>query len=253
MDAFIDLHGRNILVSGASSGIGRQTAVTLSRLGADVILLGRNKEKLEQTRSEMNPGRHCVIPQDITEFDRMESTIESAIEKQGKISGFVHSAGLEMTLPLRNMTPALYERIFKTNVVAGFEIARILSQKKNIDEKGASFIFIASVMAIAGEAGKIAYASSKGALVSGVRAMALELVSRKVRVNAVSPGVVRTEMMGQIFDKLTDDGRKTVMGMHPMGLGIPEDIADVCAFLLSHRSRWITGTNLVIDGGYSAR
>ena len=253
MDSIFDLDHKNIIVTGASSGIGRQCAITFSQLGANVILIARNKERLKEAFSKLEKRNHLIIPQDITKYIELEEVIDNTVHKVGKISGFVHSAGIEMTLPLRNMQSSYYEEIFSVNVIAGFELARIISKKKYINKEGASFVFISSVMGMLGQAGKVGYCSSKGALISGAKAMALELAKKNIRVNCILPGVVETEMSNEMFNNLSEESKKTIIEMHPLGLGKPEDIANACAFLLSDASRWITGTNLIVDGGYSAK
>jgi len=253
VNSIFDLDHKNIIVTGASSGIGRQCAITFSQLGANVILIARNKERLKKTYNKLDKGNHLIISQDITEYNKLEEIVNTAVDKVGKISGFVHSAGIEMTLPLRSMTPSYYENMFAINVISGFELVRIISKKKYLDEKGASFVFVSSVMGILGQAGKVSYCSSKGALLSGAKAMALELAKKNIRVNCVLPGVVETEMSNKMLENLPDESKKSIIDMHPLGLGKPEDIANTCTFLLSDASRWITGTNLIIDGGYSAR
>jgi len=253
MDSIFDLKNKNIIVTGASSGIGRQCAITFSQLAANIILIARNRERLEETFNRLNKGNHLFISQNITNYDRLEDIINTIREKMGKISGFVHSAGTEMTLPLRSMTSSYYENMFAINVISGFELARIISKKKYLDENGASFVFISSVMGILGQAGKVGYCSSKGALISGAKAMALELAKKNIRVNCILPGVVETEMSNKMFESLPKESKKSVIDMHPLGLGKPNDIAYACAYLLSDAARWITGTNLIIDGGYSAR
>jgi len=253
MDSIFDLKNKNIIVTGASSGIGRQCAITFSQLAANIILIARNRERLEETFNRLNKGNHLYISQDIIEYDKLENAINTVTEKIGKISGFVHSAGTEMTLPLRSMTSSYYENMFAINVISGFELARIISKKKYLDENGASFVFISSVMGILGQAGKVGYCSSKGALISGAKAMALELAKKNIRVNCILPGVVETEMSNKMFESLPKESKKSVIDMHPLGLGKPNDIAYACAYLLSDAARWITGTNLIIDGGYSAR
>ena len=253
MDSIFNLKNKNIIVTGASSGIGRQCAITFSQLGANIILIARNRERLEETFNHLNKGNHLYISQDIIEYGKLENTINTVTEKIGKISGFVHSAGTEMTLPLRSMTSSYYENMFAINVISGLELARIISKKKYLDKNGASFVFISSVMGILGQFGKIGYCSSKGALISAVKAMALELALKKIRVNCILPGVVETEMTNKMFDTLSEESKKSIINMHPLGLGKPNDIAYACAYLLSDTARWITGSNLVIDGGYSAQ
>lgn len=253
MHSIFNLSNKNIIVTGASSGIGRQCAITFSQLGANIILIARNRKRLEETFNRLNKGNHLYISQDIIEYDKLENAINTVTEKIGKISGFVHSAGTEMTLPLKSMTSSYYENMFAINVISGFELARIISKKKYLDENGASFVFISSVMGMLGQAGKIGYCSSKGALISGAKAMALEMASKHIRVNCIISGVVETEMSNKMFESLPKESKKSVIDMHPLGLGKPNDIAYACAYLLSDAARWITGTNLIIDGGYSAR
>ena len=247
------LKNKNILITGASSGIGRQCAITFSQLGANVILIARNEERLKETYNRLKKGNHLIISQDITEYNKLEEVANTAVDKVGEISGFVHSAGIEMTLPLRSMNPSYYENMFAINVISGFELARIISKKKYLDEKGVSFIFISSVMGMLGQSGKIGYCASKGALISGSKAIALELAKKNIRVNCVLPGVVETEMSNKMLESLPEESKKSIINMHPLGLGRPEDIAYACAYLLSDFAKWVTGTNLIVDGGYSAR
>jgi len=254
VNPIFNLNNKNIIVTGASSGIGRQCVITFSQLGANVILIARNKERLEETYNRLKKGNHLIISQDITEYDKLEEVVNTTVDKIGKISGFVHSAGIEMTLPLRNMQPSYYEKMFSINVIAGFELARIISKKKYFDEKGASFVFISSIFGIISQPAIVAYSSSKGALVSGVKAIALELALKKIRVNCISPGQIEsTSMSEDIFEKLSEEEKIKRINLYPLGLGKPVDVANACTFLLSNASHWITGTNLIVDGGYSAR
>jgi len=253
VNPIFNLNNKNIIVTGASSGIGRQCAITFSQLGANVILIARNKERLKDAFNKLKKGNHLIISQDITKFDELEEFVNTAVDKVGKISGFIHSAGTAMTLPLRNMQSSYYEEMFSLNVISGFELAKIISKKKYLDKNGASFVFISSVMGTLGQPGKVAYCSSKGALISGVRAIALELARKNIRANCILPGVVETKMSNKMFENLPEESKKLTIDMHPLGLGKPEDIASACAFLLFDAAKWITGINLIVDGGYSAR
>jgi NAD(P)-dependent dehydrogenase (short-subunit alcohol dehydrogenase family) len=253
MDSIFNLNNKNIIVTGASSGIGRECAITFGQLGASVILIAQNEERLKETYNRLEKGNHLIISQDITEYNKLEEVVNTTVYKVGKISGFIHSAGIETTLPLRSMQPSYYEKMFSVNVIAGFELAKIISKKKYLDKNGASFVFVSSVMGILGQAGKVGYCSSKGALISGTKAMALELAKKNIRVNCILPGMVETEMTIKMFDKFSEESKKMTIDMHSLGLGKPEDIANASVFLLSDAARWITGSNLIVDGGYSAR
>jgi len=245
------LEGKKILITGASSGLGRQCAIRCSISGASVIIIGRDKERLLETYSNLLPGNHGFFEADLSDFDSYEKSFKDVLKDFGKIDGFVHSAGIEMTLPINMMKPAHYQSLFNINVISGFELSRVLLMRKYLSEK-ASLVFIASVMGILGQPGKIAYCSTKGALVSGVKAMALELLPFGIRVNSILPAVCKTKMTEEMLVGLTDEARAKIFNAHPMGLGEPDDVALAAVYLLSDASRWVTGIGLIIDGGYSA-
>jgi len=247
------LQNKNIIVTGASSGIGKQCAITCNQMGANVILIALEEDKLNDTIRLLPGGNNLSYALDITKYDEIDGIISDAVSKIGKISGFIHSAGIEMTLPLNVLKAENYSKIYAVNVISAFEISKRISHRKNCDESGASFVFIASIMSDFGQAGKIGYCSSKGALVAGARAMALELVSKKIRVNCISPGMVTTEMSQKLLESLSVEAQNEIFRMHPMGIGQPLDVANGCVFLLSEAAKWITGINLYIDGGYGAK
>jgi len=249
---FLYLEGKSVIVTGASSGIGRECAVLLSRHKANVVLVGRDQGRLEETRLRMVGGHHVVIAQDITLPDAAEGIVGAAYDELGKLSGFVHSAGIEATIPLRGMSTSKYDEIFSVNVFSGFELAKVISKKKYLDDAGGSFVFISSIMGLLGQPGKIGYCASKGALLAGARAMALELAAKQVRVNCVCPSMVETEMAEKLFQGLPEESKREIVKMHPLGLGKPEDVASAVVFLLSGAARWITGSQMVVDGGYAA-
>lgn len=252
MNNIYDLKTRNILITGASSGIGRQCAISCSRMGARLVLVALEKDKLEETLSMLEGSGHLFFEQDVTEYDKLEPIIRDAVEKIGPFSGFIHSAGIEMSRPLKVLKAENYEKVIGVNAISAFEIIRILSKIKYLSPEGASYVMISSVMGALGDIGNVAYCSSKGALLSAGKAMALELAPKKIRVNCVLPGVVETEMSQLLFQSISDESKNAILRMHPLGLGKPEDIANACIFLLSDASRWITGTNFYVDGGYSA-
>ncbi len=246
------LKDKLILITGASSGIGRQCAISCSEMGAKLVLVARNEKKLKEVLSELYGEGHIYFSQDITDYSEIKKIVEKTVEKLGKLDGFIHSAGIEITKPLKVMKPEDYEMIYSVNVISGFEFAKHVSKKKNSNDL-ASFIYISSVMSVTGNSGLTAYCSSKGALVAGVRALAIEYANRKIRFNCISPGYIKTEMMDNIKQKLSGSEINKLQGYFPLGLGDPRDIANSCIYLLSGASKWVTGTNLIVDGGYSAK
>jgi NAD(P)-dependent dehydrogenase (short-subunit alcohol dehydrogenase family) len=145
------------------------------------------------------------------------------------------------------------EQFFQTNVISAVSLTKQVVKISQFSEEGGSIVFISSVMGIAGEKGKALYSMTKGALIAAVRSLAIELAPRKIRVNSISPGVVETPMSKNAIYSRNEESLNKIRTLHPLGLGQPEDIANACVFLLSNASRWITGTNLVADGGYLAR
>ena len=248
----INLESKRILITGASSGIGRAVAQQAASLGASLILLGRNIERLKATYDSLQGTGHEYYSVDITDYTQVEEIIRSSVANSGCINGFVHCAGIEKTMPFKASTPQLFKEIFEINVFAGFEIARLLSQKNIVHPTGASHVFISSVNARLGDVGKIMYCSSKSALLTGVKAMALELAKKRIRCNCVLPGCVNTEMIKNLFDSISVEAKQEIINKHPLGIGQPEDVAFLVCFLLSDKATWITGSEYVIDGGYSA-
>jgi NAD(P)-dependent dehydrogenase (short-subunit alcohol dehydrogenase family) len=248
------LQNKNIIITGASSGIGRQCAITASQLGARVVLVARNKEKLQETLDLMDPKEaHILCTTDLMDFEATEIAIQEVMTVVGKMHGIIHAAGISTTLPLRSISATKMDAYFKTNVYGSIQLTRILTKPAYLTEQGASIIFLTSVMGVVGEVGKTIYSLTKGALVAGSKSMALELAPKKIRVNCISPGVVVTPMSSAAVYTQNEVALEKTKSYHPLGLGIPEDVANGCMFLLSDASRWITGTNLMIDGGYTAR
>jgi NAD(P)-dependent dehydrogenase (short-subunit alcohol dehydrogenase family) len=245
------LKGKKILITGASSGLGRQCAIRCSYSGASVILTGRNEIRLNQTFKDLSVGNHSYFEADLSDYGSYEKKITDMLDDFGTIDGFIHAAGIEMTLPLNMMKPKHFQNLFNVNVISGFELCRILLVKRYLS-KNSSLVFIASVMGILGQSGKIGYCSSKGALVNGVKAMALEFASQGIRVNSIIPAICKTKMSEELLSNLTEEARENIIKMHPLGIGDPDDVALAAVYLLSNASKWITGSGLLVDGGYSA-
>ena len=248
------LEHKHVLITGASSGIGRQCAISCSQQGATITLVGRNMVRLEETFHQLHGKNHHIISEDISNLEVIDEIVKESVEKNGKLNGFIHAAGIEKTLPLRMHKPEIFKDIFEVNVLAAFEFVRIISQKKYVCPDNNSFIFISSIMGSVGNNGLVGYSASKGALISSTKSLALELSKKQIRVNCISPGHIGgTAMSHNKEDSLPLDAVNEIKRAHPLGLGETEDIANSAIFLLSSASKWITGTNLIVDGGYSAK
>lgn len=246
------LENKNILISGASSGIGASCARICSDYGAKVILLGRNKNRLEEVRMSLTGNGHLLRTINLKELNEIEKVISDAVNAVGPISGFIHSAGLHIIRPLNALTIGDFLDLYEVNVIAGMEISKILLKKKYRADT-VSLVFISSIMGIVSDSGLICYSCSKGALISGVKALAAEYAKKNVRVNCISPGIVETQMAKNLFSILSEEQQEYIKRRHLIGLGKPEDVAYACVFLLSDAARWITGINLIVDGGFCAR
>jgi len=247
------LSGKTILITGASSGIGRSCAVECSRSGATVICMGRNRQRLEETRALLSSSQmHRSEAIELTDYDKIEDMFTRLQKENIRIDGFVHSAGISTTMPLRMIKPEVSREYFEVNVNAALNMCRWVTKSQFVPETGCSVVLLSSVMSVVGESGKSTYSFTKGALLAASRSMAIELAGRNIRVNCISPGVVETPMSGGSVYSRNEKAYDSIRKLHPLGIGRPEDVSSGCIYLLSDASRWITGTNLIIDGGYTA-
>lgn len=243
------IEGKTIMVTGASSGIGRQCAIDCAKMGAKVIAIGRNKARLECVRTEMG-GRGVCYSYDLEDLEGIKDFLLSVVKDNGKLDGFIHAAGIEVTNPVKLSKTTDYESLFRVNSLSAFEIVKNLCGIKTFN-KGGSIVLISSISGVIARKGLCAYAASKGALMSAARVMALEMASREVRVNTLSPGTILTPMMQKALDAMSDEDKKKRIAGFPLGLGETTDVSNACIFLLSDASRWITGQNIVVDGGFT--
>lgn len=239
----------NYLVTGATSGIGLRTVEHLLSIGNKVFAIGRNTDSLEYLQRKYTQ-LIIVLKFDLLQISEIEGQVSIFCEKNGKFDGLVNCAGIEETNPLTLYTFEKINRIFQINTFAAIELLRVFAKKKYSND-GASIVLISSVMGILGQSGKVGYCASKSAVIGAVKASALELAKRNIRVNAVLPGVVMTPMTEKLFEKIDEASQKRIQDMHPLGFGTVEDVVPTIAFLLSDNSKWITGQNIIIDGGYS--
>ncbi len=236
------------LVTGASSGIGRAVAVELSKTD-NLILHGRNRQKLEETLRLCNKGKHVIWSYDLANVDMLQADFENFVVAGGyQIDKFVHCAGMVLLTAIKTIDLASYRRIMDTNATSAILLTGSLMKRKVAGATMKSIVLISSIAATQATRGKSLYGASKGILNSFARASAVELAP-KVRINTVCPAAVHTEMADDIFND--PDAVAAMNRRHPMGTGKPQDVAGVVAFLLSDAARWITGSQVMVDGGAS--
>lgn len=238
------LEGKTILVTGASSGIGQETAIQCSKMGARVIITARNEERLQDTLSQLEGEGHIMILAELT----CQEDVERLVSSIDKLNGAVLCAGKGMTSPFPYSTRDKYDEIFNVNFFAPVELLRLLVKKKKL-EKDSSVVFISSIGGIGSfSLGNGVYGASKAAINSTMKFCAKELAAKKIRINAVNPGMVNTKLIQG--GAISEEQHKLDMEKYPLKrYGEPEDIAYGVIYLLSDASSWVTGHSLVIDGG----
>ena len=247
----MDLKNKCCLVTGASSGLGREISILISKLGGKLVLVGRNEEQLNHTKNLLEGNGHFVEPFDLNEVDEIPKLIKHVVKKTGPLKGLVHSAGVTSTLALNFMNQKRIHQIMNINFNAAVGLAKAFRQKRVAEDNG-SIVFISSVTGLIGVPGLSVYSASKGALISLCRALAVEFAASGVRVNCIAPGHIMTEMGQDAARALPSKQLEALKNSHPLGFGSPDDVANAVAFLLADTGKWITGTTLVVDGGATA-
>jgi len=236
------LEGKTILVTGASSGIGRAIAVECSRMGATIVLNARNEKRLNDTFNMLVQGNHTQIIGDITQSD-----IQKKIADQCPIlQGVVLCAGIVKTVPFKFITEDVLLNLTNTNFFSPMLLTKELLRKKKI-EKSASIVFISSINAYCVSTGNGIYSATKGAMNSMAKTLAWEVSSLKIRVNCVLPAMVKTKLIDDVT--ITQEELVADQAKYPLGYGEPEDVAYAVIYLLSDAAKWITGSEFIIDGG----
>ena len=250
---FLDFDNKYVLVTGATSGIGQAIAIELSRVGARVILCGRSQERVREVLGMMNGDGHQELCLELSEPTEIMPAIKTLAKKVGPLYGLCHAAGIVKTRPLAVCRPSGIKAMMDINVIAGIELARVFTRRDIIDKEQGSLLFISAAYGVVGMPGEIGYSATKGAVIASARSMAVELAPRNIRVNILSPGMVMTRMAEEAFRILSEEQIHQITSAHPLGIGKAGDVAKSAAFLLAPQNSWITGTNLIIDGGYTAR
>lgn len=247
------LESKNIIVTGASSGIGQQVAISCSKMGARVIMIGRNEERLKGTMSQMVGEGHLFFSFDLNNFEGMKGLVSDIVAVTGPLNGVVNCAGISTTNLFKLTKPDELDKFFHTNVYSGYFLTQECTKMGNFSKEGGSIIFFSSIAGSFGEVGKSTYGMTKAALLNLAKHLACELARKNVRVNSISPGAICTPINMNLPHMKDPEKRAALEAQHLLGLGETTDIANACIYLLSDASRWVTGTNLFVDGGFSVR
>ena len=247
----MDLSGRLMLVTGASAGIGRATAVMLSRLGARVILNGRDTARLEETAARLEGDGHAVAAFDLSDLEAVPGWVKTRTAAHGPLDGIAHCAGIQTLRPIRIFSAEFFDAVMRANLGSALALARGLRQKGCHAER-AAMALISSTAATAASPGNVVYAASKGGIIAATKGLAVELLSDGIRVNCVVPSIVETELIERGKQKLTAEQYEHLRTLQPLGFGHPDDIAHMLAYLLADTSRWMTGSIVTVDGGRTA-
>ncbi|MDD4534143.1 MAG: SDR family oxidoreductase [Prevotella sp.] len=242
------LEGKTILVTGASSGIGRGIAVECSKMGAKVAINGRNLERLNETLGMLEGEGHIAIQADLSKQEGIDKVVAECPE----LNGVVHSAGIPKICAVKHISRELLEDIVNVNEVAPILLTSGLLKKRKIQKKS-SIVFIASMSGVyVANTGEAPYSTTKGGLAGFTKGAAFELAAQGTRVNTICPGLVPTSILSLSNEMFSEEQLKeTMYGRYPLKrVGTPEDIANGAIYLLSDASTWVTGINLLIDGGY---
>lgn len=243
------LEGKTILVTGASSGIGRGIAVECSKMGAKMVINGRNIERLNETMSMLEGEGHIAIAADLSKQEEIDKLVAECPE----INGVVHSAGIPKICGVKHIERSLLEEIVNVNEIAPILLTSGLLKKRKLQKKS-SVVFIASISGVCvANVGEAPYSTTKGGLAGFTKGAAYELAAQGTRVNTICPALVPTSILGLSNEMFSEQQLKdTMYGRYPLKrVGTPEDIANGAIYLLSDASSWVTGINLIIDGGYT--
>jgi NAD(P)-dependent dehydrogenase (short-subunit alcohol dehydrogenase family) len=247
----MDLSGKRILVTGASSGIGKAASQLFSNLGAKVVLLARNEERLQSTLESLAGEGHAKYVFDLGATDEIPGLMKKMASEQGHLSGMFHCAGITLVWPVTLLKQKYIDSVFSSSIEAALLLARGFCQKGVKDQGSTSIVFMSSVAGVRGVKGLSIYSASKAAIDGAVRSLAVELAPRGIRINSIAAAGIESVMHSAWLKNFTEEQLFIYTRKHLMGFGTAEDVSNAAAFLLSDASRWITGTTMLVDGGFS--
>nr|WP_199156620.1 SDR family oxidoreductase [Pedobacter sp. ASV2] len=249
---FLDFSEKTFLITGAGSGIGKATALYLSSVNAKLLLLDINEDALKETLKSCN--NNCdYLAIDLSDVDGIKNAVGDKIKEFGSLDGMAHIAGISYISPLKTLNTDTVSKVLRINTIAALELAKIFTKHKIYKTENPSIVFISSVYGLVGSAANVAYAMSKSALHGITKSLAIELAPKRIRVNCIAPGFIKTQMLENVSDSFDHEYNHRLNELHPLGLGEAEDIAYGITYLLSDMSKWVTGSILSVDGGFTAQ
>ncbi|MDQ4214239.1 SDR family NAD(P)-dependent oxidoreductase [Microbacterium capsulatum] len=251
-DSNSSLDRYRVAITGASSGIGRAIAVQASKRGATVALIARRESELHAVQQELAGSGHVVIVADVADDDEVGRILPEAVAALGPLNVLVHAAGVHQVTPLRAVSAATARRMFDVNVTSAVMLAKSF-RRKDVRADEANIVFLSSAIGLVGGSGVSVYAATKSAVASLTQSLALELAREKIRVNAIAAGIVTTPLTEELHARLGGEVWARIEDAHPLGIGTADDVASAALFLASPAARWITGSVLSVDGGYTAQ
>ena len=239
-----DLTGRTVLVTGATSGLGRQTALSIAEMGGRVVITGRRGELLAQTLGELAGEGHAVCTADLT----LPEDRERLVGQLPPLDGIAHCAGITLLHPFKFSDEARFHQVYAINVEAPFFLTQKILKERRLQNEG-SIVFVSSLAPFTGTKGHSIYAGSKASVIALARVLAHELAPSRIRANSIAPAMVKTAVVEGFIQQVSPERAASDEARYPLGYGEPRDVANAIVFFLSSASKWITGSNLIMDAG----
>lgn len=247
LDVF-SLQNKHIVIVGASSGLGRATALACAEVGANVSICARREDKLQEVTAELNGDNHGYATVDVKDLASIDAGFDKFVKERGRIDGMVYCAGISPVRPLSVIDEKFYNNIMDINLKGAVFCSKAVLKNTRSIKQGTSLVFMSSINSYntIGK-GMIAYSASKAAINGMVRAMALDISARGHRSNALIIGGIQTDIWNR--EGLTEPQTNRFIELPQLGPGDESDVANACIYLLSSASKWVTGATLLIDGG----